>query len=70
MKPIHVDVETKGEFSCGAAVTNQSLTAAQFEARGDRLVLVGFPRVAANAGLTRQWWTAKDSSNDYLSPAK
>jgi hypothetical protein len=49
VKPIHVDIETKGEFSYGATITNQSLAAAQFEPRDDRLVLVGFPRVPANA---------------------
>ena len=49
IKPIHVDVETKGEFSYGATVTNSSLTAAKYELRGDRHVLVGFSSVSANA---------------------
>jgi len=49
LKPIHVDVETKGEFSYGATVTNLSLTIAQFEPRGDRLAFVGFAPVKPNA---------------------
>src|SRR5215471_12931609 len=49
VKPIHVDVETKGEFSYGATVTNLSLTIAQFEPRGDRLVFTGFVPVMPNA---------------------
>ena len=49
VKPIHVDVETKGEFSYGATVTNLSLTIARFEPRGDRLVFTGFVPVMPNA---------------------
>ena len=49
LKPIHVDVETKGEFSYGATVTNLSLTIAQFEPRGDRLAFVGFAPIKPNA---------------------
>jgi purine nucleosidase len=49
VKPIHVDVETKGEFAYGATVTNQSLTAAQYETRGDRLVFAGFAPIKPNA---------------------
>lgn len=49
VNPIHVAVETKGEFSYGATVTNQSLVSAQFEERGDRWVVAGFAPVAANA---------------------
>jgi purine nucleosidase len=49
LKPIHVAVETKGEFSYGATVTNQSLMGVRFEARGNRLVVAGFAPVAANA---------------------
>ncbi|MGH9631363.1 MAG: nucleoside hydrolase, partial [Bryobacteraceae bacterium] len=35
VRPIHVAIETKGEFSYGSTVTNQSLTTANFEGRGD-----------------------------------
>jgi len=49
VKPIHVDVETKGEFSYGATVTNLSLKIARFEPRGDRLVFTGFVPVIPNA---------------------
>jgi inosine-uridine nucleoside N-ribohydrolase len=49
VKPVHVDIETKGEFAYGATVTNQLLTAEHSEWRGDRFVIVGFPRVPANA---------------------
>ena len=49
IKPIHVDVETKGEFSYGATVTNQFLAAAQFDSRDNRLVFAGFRPIQANA---------------------
>lgn len=49
VKPIHVAIETKGEFSYGGTITNQSLMAAQFEDRGGRLALAGFGPVTANA---------------------
>jgi len=49
VRPIHVDIETKGEFSYGATATNLSLTIARFEPRGDRLVFTGFVPVMPNA---------------------
>jgi len=49
VKPIHVDIETKGEFSYGATVTNLSLTIARFEPSVDRLVFTGFVPVMPNA---------------------
>jgi inosine-uridine nucleoside N-ribohydrolase len=49
VKSVHVDVETKGEFTYGATVTNRDLTVEHSEWRGDRFVLVDFPRVQANA---------------------
>ena len=42
-------VETKGEFTYGATVTNLRLTIEHSEWRGDRFVIVDFPRVPANA---------------------
>lgn len=47
--PIQVAVETKGEFSYGATVTNKGLTTERTEWRGDRFVLVDFPKVKPNA---------------------
>jgi purine nucleosidase len=49
VKPIHVDVETKGEFAYGATVANLHLAVEHSEWRGDRFVIVDFPRVPANA---------------------
>jgi len=46
---VRVDVETRGEFTYGATVTNIGLTAEHSEWRGDRFVLVDFPHVQANA---------------------
>ena len=42
-------METKGEFTYGATVTNLRLTIEHSEWRGDRFVIVDFPRVPANA---------------------
>jgi purine nucleosidase len=49
VKPIHVANETKGEFTYGATVSNLTLSAERSEWRGDRYVLVDFPKVKANA---------------------
>jgi purine nucleosidase len=49
VKPIRVEVETKGEFAYGATVANLRLTVEHSEWRGDRFVIVDFPRVLANA---------------------
>jgi inosine-uridine nucleoside N-ribohydrolase len=49
VKPIHVDVETKGEFTYGATVANLRLTIEHSEWRGDRFAIVDFPQVPANA---------------------
>lgn len=48
VRPVHVDVETKGEFAYGATVTNLRLTVEHSERRGDRFVIVDFPAVKAN----------------------
>ena len=50
-KPVHVAVETKGELTYGATVTNQSLTTEQSEFRDGRFKIVGFPSVAPNAAF-------------------
>jgi len=49
VRPVRVDIETKGEFTYGATVTNLRLTIEHSEWRGDRFVIVDFPRVQANA---------------------
>jgi inosine-uridine nucleoside N-ribohydrolase len=49
VRPVHVDVETKGEFTYGATVTNLRLTVEHSERRGDRFAIVDFPSVKANA---------------------
>jgi len=49
VRPVHVDIETKGEFAYGATVTNLGLTIEHSERRGNRFVIVDFPRVKANA---------------------
>jgi purine nucleosidase len=48
-KPVHVDVEIKGEFTYGATVTNPVLARARFHPHEDRLVFAGFEPVRANA---------------------
>ncbi len=50
VKRVHVDIETRGEFTYGATVTNQGLTTERTERRGDRYTIVDFPKVPANAG--------------------
>jgi inosine-uridine nucleoside N-ribohydrolase len=49
VRPVHVDVETKGEFTYGATVTNLRLTVEHSERRGDRFAIVDFPAVKPNA---------------------
>jgi len=49
LPPGHVEVETKGEFTYGATVVNRQLTVERSEWRGDRFVLVDFPRIQPNA---------------------
>jgi inosine-uridine nucleoside N-ribohydrolase len=53
VKPIHVDVETRGEFTYGATVTNQSLSVEHSVWRGDRFVIADFARVQANAAFPK-----------------
>ena len=53
VKPIHVDVETKGEFTYGATVSNQSLSVEHAEWRGDRFVIADFAKVKANAAYPK-----------------
>ena len=53
VKPIHVDIETKGEFTYGATVTNQSLSIEHSVWRGDRFVIADFAHVPANAAFPK-----------------
>lgn len=53
VKPIHVDIETKGEFTYGATVANQSLSVEHTELRGDRFVIADFAHVKANAAYPK-----------------
>ena len=53
VKPIQVDVETKGEYTYGATVTNQSLSVEKSEWRGDRFVIADFVRVKPNAAFPK-----------------
>jgi inosine-uridine nucleoside N-ribohydrolase len=53
VKPIHVDVETKGDITYGATVTNQSLSIEHSEWRGDRFVITEFAAVKANSAYPK-----------------
>lgn len=49
LRPMHIDVETKGELTYGETVANRGLREERVEWRGDRYVVVDFPVVKPNA---------------------
>lgn len=49
LRPMHIDVETKGELTYGETVANRNLYLEEVEDLGDRFRLTHFPRVEPNA---------------------
>ena len=51
MRPMHVVVETRGEYTYGETVANRHLLTEAIEDAGDHYTISGFPRVEPNADV-------------------